>query len=86
MCKPLLNQNTIVLEKGNNGLNTYKLSNIRNTFRNNFVTIDNNYSSPASEPQRFMRKDRDMPPDKHKSRSFSTLRHPSCLLNLDFDK
>ena len=40
-------QNTITLEKGNNSLNSYKLSNIINTFRNNFVTIDNNYSSLA---------------------------------------
>ena len=85
-CKPLLNQNTIILEKGNNSLNSYKLSNIRNTFRNNFVTVDNNYSSPASEPQRLVRNDGDLPPDKHNPRYFATLRQPSSLPNFNFNK
>ena len=81
----MLNQNTIILEKGNNSLNSHKLRNIRNTFRNNFVTIDKHYSSPASEPLRLVRNDGDLPPDTHKSRPFATLRQPSSLPNFDFN-
>ena len=86
MCKPLLKQTTIILEKGNNSLNSYKLSNIRNIFRNNFVTIDNNYSSPASDRLRLVRNNTNLPPGKRKSRPFATLRLPSSLPIFDFNK
>ena len=85
-CKPLLKQTTIILEKGNNSLNSYKLRNIRNTFRKNFVTIDNNYSSPVSETPRLVQNNGDLPLDKRKSRPFATLRQPSSLPNFDFNK
>ena len=82
----MLKQNKIILEKGNSSLNSYKLSNIKNAFKNNFVTKDNNYSSPASETQRLVQKNGDLPPDKHKSRPFTTLQQPSSLPNFDFNK
>ena len=44
VCKPLLKANTIILEKGNNSLKSYKLGNIRNTLRNNLVTMANSNS------------------------------------------
>ena len=86
VCKPLLKPNKTILEKGNNSLMSYKLGNIRNTVRNNFVTIDNDYSTPASITPRLVRNDGDLPPDKRKSRSSATLRQPSSLPNLDFNK
>ena len=81
----MLNQNTIILEKGNNSLNSHKLRNIRIFFRNSFITIDKKYSYPASEPLILVRNDEDLPPDKHKYRPFVTLRQPSSLPNLDFN-
>ena len=86
VCKPLLKANTIILEKRNNSLTSYKLGNIRNTLKNNLVTIDNNYSTPASVTPRFVQNDGDLPPNKRKSQPSTTLRQPSFLPNFDFNK
>ena len=85
VCKPLLTANTIILEKGNNSLASCKLGNIRNTFRNNLVTIANTNSRPASTIPRFVRNDRNHPPDKRKFQSSATLRQTSLLTNFDFN-
>ena len=79
-------KNAIILAKENNSLKSYKFSNISNTIRNKFVTIDNNYSSTALDSQRLVRNDGNLFPDKHKPRSFATLQQPSSLPNFDFNK
>ena len=67
VCKPLLIANTIILEKVNNSLASCKLGNIRNTLRNNLVTIADTNSRPASTTPRCVRNDGNHPPDKRKS-------------------
>ena len=83
---PILKQNTIILKQDDNSLTSCKLSNVSNIIRINLVTIDNDCSSIANTAPRLVRNDGFLAPDEYKCRTFATIRPPSFLPHLDFNK
>ena len=57
---------------------------MRNSIRNNLVTIDKDYISSAKHTPRFVHYDGVLYPDEHKSRNLASMRSPSYIPNFVF--